>query len=55
VIWDESEGSLDEFPVYDSGSVRSGTPGRGFGALWGLQLMNAVVLKVAKGEPRDEH
>ncbi len=55
VIWDDTNGILKAEPIYDSGSVRGGSPGRGFGANWGLSFLKARIFDVQKDKPRDEH
>jgi hypothetical protein len=52
LIWDQSSGS-DEL-TFDSGAVRRGSPGRGFGLSWGFRLQQASVSEAVLGKPRDE-
>ncbi len=43
-------------PMFNSGSRQvGGSPGRGFGALWGFRTVGANIGAVAVDHPRDEH
>jgi hypothetical protein len=52
LIWNILSGSDDL--VFDSGVVRRGSPGRGFGLSWGFKLQNASVSEAVLGKPRDD-
>ncbi len=54
LIWNLKDSTRQE-AIFDSSKDVSGSPGKGFGRIWGIQLKDASVRSVTVGDVRNDH